>query len=174
MDTLIDALTAKYRLYQDTDSTDDAFTDPADSVDPPAGAFDLSPHGNAGFAALRIAPVGLGSEGNTFNIRVVGWREVILDNSNRFWHPEPMYLATVTLGAMTSLLDSILGAGHLYAKTLVIITPPTNDNISSETISSDRAGGSAHFAADMKGCRYATIQFSLDAATGANALVAPF
>lgn len=134
---------------------------------------------------LDLFPFGAGSDNDTFDIRVTGWRKAVPASSevrlgaggkNAFielvggvlWLPSPIVEASCTISAILGVAGAVAVATDRFADTLAI-----NKGIGvANTVTSD--SGPAMLTCDVTGFELIEITFDMTGATNGNALYSLF
>lgn len=157
-----------FRKARAANSTASAFASIVPTVTEPTGQGVIE-MGEAGSspAALMLVPFGRNSDGDTFKIRVWGWRKVSLGT---LWVPTLLLEATCTVSALPGVSGADLTDSDLFCDAITVSVG--NENVGYELL----APGTdliAHILVDAKGCRKVTIDFDIDSgATEMNCLYA--
>lgn len=125
-------------------------------------------HGMNGFI---IVPIGVGSNNNTFNMRMLGWRRLGTDPNTRLWIPVTLFEVQCTLTtSQTGVAGKVLVAADLFADTIAEVTG--NDGVNYDIVS-PADNTIAHLLGDGKGFRKLEPIFTTGGvATSCNALFA--
>ena len=155
------------------DSTSGSFPARVPIVGPPPGGITLST-GSIVKSLLKLVPYAVGSAGNTFSMRLLGWQPVGPWNGQgtdgRQWIPLPLLEVACTLGTTPGIVGLIPDNTHLYASTLTLAAW-VNANFSAEVINpgNNYAG---YLNLDVKGCPVIEPIFQITASvTAMNVLV---
>lgn len=128
---------------------------------------------------VKIVPVGVGSDNNTFTMAVYGWSRVVdrdkeLNPELDLWIATKLAAFTCTLSAAVGVAGRVLTATDRIADTIAIIGTSGNPNVSMEIVS-PATDEPAHIVVDLKGAEKLEIVFGTGgSATSANALVSPY
>lgn len=166
-----------FRKALATNATDSSFASRVYTVTEPTGAGVLEMGTLMGGAAQNIAivvPFGIGSDNDTFDIRLLGWRKIVSTSQTIIaWQPVPLVEATCTLCAQTGVAGSSISSSNRLADTVVLKTAYQSKN-SIEVISptGDVAG---HIAVDFKGFQKLEVQFAIvSGTTSMNCLISEY
>ena len=121
---------------------------------------------------LIICPYGIGSDNNTFSLKVIGWRCVGENNlSTMLWIPVPLVVLACTLsGSAIGIVGKTILATELFADTISLTKG--NDDVSVDIVS-PADDTIAHAVVDLKGFQKVEISFTTGgSATDCNALIA--
>ncbi len=85
------------------------------------GVIDLVTDGIAVSRKLHVVPYGLGSDDNTYDMKVLGWRHIGAKSPGNevLWVPTTIGEFTVTLGSATGVALAPVLATELFADTIV-------------------------------------------------------
>lgn len=171
---LIETLSGDYRIARSTDSTDASFPSRINTITEPTqdGVYDLS----TGLPLVQnlalILPYGVGSDNDTFSVRVIGWRKVgtarpggqVPAGNTRLWIPLVLAEYACTLSADVGVAGAIIDNTHRFADTMTLTTG--NANVSEELVS---PGGDlkAHAVLDLKGVHKLEFTFQITSGTTA-------
>jgi hypothetical protein len=122
---------------------------------------------------LILKPFGVGSDTNTFSLRVIGWTRILeTDETNALWDPTDLCELLCTLSSTPiGIAGKIVTETNLFADTIAITGTTANAGVSIDVVSpaNDRAG---HVVLDIKGFSKIEIIFKTGGvATSCNALV---
>jgi hypothetical protein len=159
-------------------------TTPEPNYASPNGVVDLSFNnniqGNFSQNSVVVVPFGVGSNTNTFNVRVVGWKRVPSPNvsgpgSPNFdlWVPLDLVEMICTIAtAQPGVAGTLVPATNFFCTTIVVVTGSTLvGEAPSENIVSPGNGQIAHFLVQLKGCQKLQFFFTTGgSATSCNCL----
>lgn len=120
---------------------------------------------------VLIVPYSTGNDDDTFDVRVIGWKEVFAaDPAQIFWFPIELAQFSCTVSTYTGVANGLLTTTSRFADTIVLVRP-TADN-AHVTIHSPANNTPAHILIDCKGCAKFEVLFDATDAdvTGMNAL----
>ncbi len=131
-------------------------------------------NGRAYTSSVIVCPYGVGSDTNTFSVRVIGWRRVgNADSGTVLWIPVLLaeIEATISTGAgCTGVAGADVVATEYFADTITVTYG--NANVSVEVVS-PAADIPAHAVVSTKGFQKIELSFSTgSSATSCNALIA--
>ena len=113
---------------------------------------------------VKVTPFGVGSDTNTFLLRILGWSEI-----NKLWVCELLWQGTCTLTTVPGIAGTDVDENQKFCDT--IATAEGNDGVDCQPFSpaNDQI---AHVVVDVKGAEFLEFQFDRNgSATSANALV---
>lgn len=122
---------------------------------------------------LAIVPYGTGSATNTFNVRVIGWRQYGSTGSTAgvLWVPTPLLEFAVTLGTTTGVAATEVLNTELFATTLGDPTTGIgNLGVNCQQITPGD-NSISHYMFDTHGSSVIEVLFDMVTATSGNALV---
>ena len=113
-----------------------------------AGVFDLTNGGTNSLIPrkLLVMPYGVGSDGNTFLMKVMGWRHIgqLGPQSVPLWVPVPLIgLSGVISSALPGIASSPLGSTQYFAKTLTITSAGVSEPVITNVIGGSNLMGTA-------------------------------
>ncbi len=156
MHSLITTLLSYLAKYSAANSTSPSFTALAKSSTLPAGAKSLTTGTPSTTAStIDVVPVGVGTAGQTFSVRVIGWNTD--DESNYV----PSLLATI---ACTLSAVEYTTSGNKSCDTLTIAVG--SDGV--DVVILPRAAGFASFRVDTNGSQWFTLDYDMTGATSGN------
>lgn len=123
---------------------------------------------------MKIFPYGVGSNNNTFNMRVIGWEVVDLGLPTELWVPGILVEVQNTLSSnIPGLANRAVIATEFFADTMTLVGTTGNANISCEIFSPADDANMAHLMLDIKGCALVEVTFSISSGstTSMNALL---
>lgn len=123
---------------------------------------------------VLILPYAIGSNNNTFSMRVIGWRRFGDNPETYIWLPVTLLevLCTVDSG-LVGLANKTIIATEMFCDTITIVGTTGNPNVSCEIVSPADAASIAHIVVDAKGFEKIELSFSTGSvATSANAIIA--
>ena len=129
--------------------------------------------GNAPNGVLLL-PFGIGSNNNTFSMRVIGWRQVGEDTpSTMLWIPVPLVEVQVTISStQIGIAAKTIIATEMFGDTLTLTGTTANANVGVELVSPAN-DTIAHLIVDLKGAQKLECIFTTGgSATDCNALFA--
>ncbi len=191
MSTLLGTSAQPFRRARLTNATDNGFPTRVPTKTEPTGtgnnaaqatasgvhSLNGSVRGGIGQNSVIIVPYGVGSDTNTFVMRVLGWR-ILSDQSDAAlleWIPVKLaeFTCTLTSGA-TGATGGVLGATNLFVDTIALVGTSGNDDISIDIVSpADNTVG--HVVVDLKGSQKLEIVFTTGgSSTSCNALIAMY
>jgi hypothetical protein len=114
---------------------------------------------------ILLVPYGTDADGETFKVRVIGWREV-----SGLWIPVPLAEATCTLSSAVGVDAASIENEEFFADTIELATGYPAD---SSRVYSPTGNVLAHLIVDVEGFKYVEVIFDRNAsAASANALYA--
>jgi len=133
----------------------------------------LTNGGMVGQNLVRILPYGVGSDTNTFSLRVYAWSQLpVLDIAGHVqWVPDLLaeFLCTLTSG-QTGVAGGLVAATEYYCDTITQTYPAVA--VSSIEVCSNAANEKAHIVMDMKGAQRIELTFTTgSSATSCNSLI---
>lgn len=163
MDTFIQ----KFAKARATNSTATSFTNGQATLTQPSGTGVLSPPTTGQYTrgVLQVVPYGVGSDNQTMNVRVRGWRPT----ENNLWVPVMLVQAACTLGASVGVAASDVLNTERFADTITLSVANTGVDSQAVSPANDSVG---HFVVDTKGFPIVEVLMTVGTATSANALVA--
>lgn len=137
-----------------------------------ASIITLCHEGITGVSGAVILPYGVGSNNNTFSMRVIGWDRIGNDPNTLLWVPVMLLEVQVTLSSScVGVAGREVVATELFADTIALVGTSGNPNVSCEIISPAN-DTIAHLTLTFKGFAKAELSFTTGAsATSCNALV---
>jgi len=138
---------------------------------------DRGPSNGTAQNKVIIVPFGVGSDTQTFKMRLIGWRIAYERDSEEnirtaIWIPVTLAEFTATLGTSPGLAGTVEGSAQLFADTIALDGTSGNDDIDI-SITSPADNTIAHVVVDVKGFEKLEITFDTNSsATSCNALVA--
>ncbi len=118
--------------------------------------------------SVQIFPFGAGSDDQTFDMRVIGWKPAIYDSLTIGWIPYVLAGFSCTLSTSVGVAGSTAVATDRFVDTITRISAQGND-VSSEIVSpANNTPG--HVVVDLKGCLKWEVSFDMTGATNGNAL----
>lgn len=121
--------------------------------------------------SVLIVPYGEGSDGDTFSMRVIGWKVLGHDPYTQIWVPINLLEVQATLSStVPGVAGRLVAATELFADTIAIVTG--NANVSVD-VNSPADNTVAHLLLNLKGVSKLELTFDTGgSATSANALLA--
>lgn len=165
------SLSKSYQKLLTTNSTDGTFPARVDTVTNPAaatpggvGAFDVAPSSPVP-NSLSLLPFGAGAAGNTFDMRVIGWRSV-----GGLYVPTILWQGTCTLSTSIGVAGQPVTATDRHAD---IIGAPAvgTEGVTCRTVSPAN-NTNARVLVDLEGHQTVEVVFDMGTATSGNALYA--
>lgn len=162
---MIATLSNEFVKARSVNATDSSFPSRIPTTTEPSadGVIDLAPLAGRVADNLLLIPYGTGSENDTFDLRVIGWRKV-----DTLWIPVILAEVACTLSAAVGVASAPVINSERFVDTLSLTIG--NQNASAEVVS---PGDDvlAHLMLDVKGFSKVEITFAIDTgATGMNAL----
>lgn len=151
-------------------------TEPSGDAGTATGAsiLDNQRGGGAGQNCIRVLPYAIGSNNNTFSLRVIGW-DYVGNNPNpgevrRLWIPTPLCEVACTISStQVGIVNSQVLNTEMFADTISLTYGNLNVGIDIVSTAADIV---AHFVLDLKGCqKYELIFTTGGSATSCNALI---
>jgi len=138
-------------------------------------SIDMRNGGGVTQNGLKIMPIGVGSDNNTFSLRVYAW-EYYNSGANPdsgIWIASLLLEALCTIDVtLVGLAGKALGTTDVGVDTITLVGTSGNANISHELVSPADGVSQAHIIVDTKGADKIEITFSTgSSATSCNALV---
>lgn len=146
-----------------------------------AGVFDIGGGQNApgnvlGPNNLFCQFYGVGSDTNTFKVRVIGWNVIAeptnLDRTKRMW--VPAVLAEVTCTIKSAIAPATAGAlltTEYMADTIVVVGTSGNQGVGDDFVSPADGAMPGHVLIDLRGCQKVEFLFHRNSsATSCNGL----
>lgn len=120
---------------------------------------------------IMVCPYGTGTNNQTFNMRVLGWRSVGTNVQTKLWIPVLLCQFACTLSStLVGVATKVIVATELFADTLTLTYG--NDDISVDIVSPAN-DLPAHALVDVKGCQKLELTFETgSSATDCNCLIA--
>jgi len=163
----MDAFVQKFTKVRAANSTDSSYPSRVPTLTQPSGAGVISPPrtGEYSRGVMQIIPYGTDAADETFNIRIIGWRQT----GGNLFIPVKLAELSCTLGSAVGVATADVDQTQFFADTIGVTFG--NDGVDVENLSpTDNTVASA--IVDTKGCPYVEILFDMNAAASANALVA--
>ncbi len=184
MGTTIETISTSLRKARSVNQTSSSFVDKLFRVGNPYDAANTSGTGDAATAtgasvikcgidggicnnSVCVIPYGTATDGQTCNIRVYGWHDVVGTQS---WFPKLLCELQATFDSgHPGVAGGAVVVGELFAKTLTVTYG--NANVSCEVVSAATTKLGAHAIVDLKGAKLLEVTFSVGTATSGNALL---
>lgn len=152
-------------------------TEPVDDSADATGqcSLDMAAGGGVTYNGLMILPYAIGSDNNTFSIRVVGYRKFGQNPQTLMWiGPILLVEALCTLDStLVGIAARTILNTEMFCDTITLVSTSGNANVSEEMVSPADGVTIAHIMVDTKGCERVSLEFSTgSSATSCNALVA--
>lgn len=124
--------------------------------------------------ALLVVPFGAGSDGNTFNFRVIGWRYIGTNPQTRLWVPVNLLELACTLSAVVGVAGMEVTNSERFVDTISVTKGSTlSGEAAAENVVSPANDTIAHLMVDVKGFTKLELSFETgSSATNCNALIA--
>jgi hypothetical protein len=138
------------------------------------GLIPISVSGAASQNLVRIIPLGVGSDDQTFMMRILHWHHDTVSNllSKQSWYRMPIGDFTCTLGSLAGVAGTLVPDTALVVDTITLTAGYATQNVSCE-VCSNAANEAAHILLSLKGAKYIEFLFNLNSsATSCNALLA--
>ena len=124
------------RKFRSVNSDSSAFPSLADSLTPPpsdqgtaAGraTIELAPSAGEVPNYIQLWPYGLGSDNDTFSMRIIGWRRIVPCDSNGMcqWTPHIIAEIACTISTAVGIAGGQVLNTERYADTITIVSEPT-------------------------------------------------
>lgn len=183
---LIQTLYSQMRLARLVNQTSSSFVTKSPTITPPTLddpstatgqiGFELTrPEGGATENAVKIVPIGVGSDDTTFSLRVIGWDRTIgkaggIVTDTCLWVPIKLVEVQCTLGATVGVANAIADASTRFADVITLTGTSGNAGVDVDIVS-PADDTIAHLVVDLKGSAILEITFSTgSSATSCNAL----
>lgn len=144
-----------------TDSVAGSFTAEAPTATEPSGPGIFSAEG---CEELQVFPYGTGSDNDTFNIQVIGWRKYG-GGAVPLWVPVEIATLACTVGTQVGVANADINASHRFADTITL----TSGIAVIPSITPNTCG---YFVVDLTKYSKVEILFDRVLATACNALLA--
>lgn len=179
---LLETLSTGFKKVRSVNSTNNPYaTKTLTNVEPlgdaatATGASVIELGSRAGGVAqnsMLVVPFAIGTDGQAFSFRVLGWRSGGTNTNTLFWFPVLLCEATATISASSAgATDMFLGATELCAKSISLVSG--NNGVSCEVLSPATAGVLAHMVVSLKGFQKLEFNFTTGGVvSGCNALIA--
>lgn len=186
---LIETLSQSFRKARSVNQTSTSFPSKVPTNIEPVGddgtatgqsVFDLSwsaVNNIKGIVAQNgviICPYGVGSDNNTFSMRVIGWRVVGQQTpTTQIWVPVILAEVLCTISASApGVAGCVISATEFFADTIAVVGTSGNQGVSMDLLSTANNDISSGVF-DLKGFQKMELSFSTGSvATSANALIA--
>lgn len=176
---LLGTLSTAFFKSHVTNSTASSFASKIPTITEPTGdgVIKLTDVENAVENNLLIVPYGTASDNHTFNMRIIGWREVLSNVAGKsLWVPVILAELACTHCAAVGVAGSPVVAAERFVDTITLTTG--NSGISIEVFSPGSVAATAdligHVVVDAKGFKKIEITFDLGSGTDLNALCAKY
>lgn len=150
-------------------------TEPSGDANTATGAsvLDIGHKGSVASNGLIIVPYALGSNDNTFSMRVLQWRRIGRDPLTALWIPVKLLEVTGTLSSTpVGIAGKEILNTEMFCDTITLVGTSGNANVSCEIVS-PADNTIAHIMLDLKGAQKVELTFTTGAsATSCNALIA--
>lgn len=173
--------TSRWTKARTTNATNATFTAPVPTGTTPPGdstsatavvAWEAGGEGGIAPNGLAIMPYAVGSDNNTFAMRVYAWRRLGDDALSYIWTPQLLVGVACTISSsIPGVTGRVVIATEFFADTITLAATEGNANISCELVSPADNANAGHVMCDIKGCQRFSIHFSTgSSATSMNAL----
>ena len=157
-----------------TDSADTSFPSRIPTATEPSGSgvLDIGMHGVSSNGMILV-PYATSGDGDTFSMRVIGWRVVGAGNTDTLlWIPVVLAEIACTASTTVGVAGKIIVATERFVDTITLVTG--NDDISIDIVS-PTGDEIAHVLVDTKGFQKIELTFDSTAVgtTAMNCLYAP-
>jgi hypothetical protein len=190
---LIETTAQPFRKLRTTNSTDASYPTRTPTNTAPSGIGDAAAQTTSAVIDLTAAqpkdgpsqntvllvPFGVGSDTNTFKMRVIGWRVAYERAAEEnpltaLWVPVILGEFTCTLSTPTGATGTIISTSNRFCDTITIVGTSANDDVSVDIVSPAN-DTIAHVALTLKGSQKLEVTFDLNSsATSANTLFARY
>lgn len=151
-------------------STDSSFTAKTPTATAPSGAG-VFPLDQQSYAKLRVTPYGVGTDGTTFSIRVIGWKPVPNVTDGTFlWIPTILTEYVCTLSAYVGVAGQVIDETQRFADTLALVASVGGTDGQNTTKYSPANDTPAWFVVDTQGSEKVEFLFDMTGATSGNAV----
>lgn len=129
MSTLLDVFSDEsWKLALTANYSTNGYPTIAPTVTPPSGSgvIAFGHDGNTASPHICLIPHGVGSAGNTFLMKIYGWRATKFNviGQKPLWIPNELAEFTVTLGSSVGIVNSDLGTTTLFATSFAVTGGP--------------------------------------------------
>lgn len=138
-----------------------------------ASVLDIGHKGGIASNGVMIVPYGIGSNNNTFLMRVLHWKRIGRNPLTAIWVPITLLEATCTLSStVLGVAGKEIIETEFFCDTIAIVGTSGGPNVSCELVSpADNTVG--HIMLDLKSAQKLELTFSTgSSATSCNALIA--
>lgn len=133
-----------------------------------AGVFSLD---QQSYAKLRASPYGAGTDGQTFSVRVVGWKPVPNLTAGEFlWVPTILTEYACTLSAFVGVAGQVIDENQRFADTLALVANVGGTDGQNTTKYSPANDTPGWFVVDLQGSEKIEFLFDMTGATSGNAV----
>lgn len=184
---LLETLSNVFTPARVTNATDSSFPTRSPQVAQPSGTGTAAAQANAAAVfnlrgdpnpgqlvqnGLLLVAYGTGADETTFNVRVIGWRQVGggSQTPTLLWVPVTLVELACINGGVVGVAGTTIPATMNFADTMTLTTG--NANVSVDIVSPAVETQIAHAMLDVKGFQLVEVAFSVGTATDANALIA--
>lgn len=173
MNVLVQTLKGPYAKTLAANSTDTSFPSRVPTITQPVnavGSLDGATQANG----VLLLPYAVAADGDTFSMRLIGWRWVGAGNTVgvQLWIPTVLAEFACTCSTPVGVAGGYLGATDRFCDTITLVGTTGNANVSVEIVSPAN-DTIAHILADLKGCQFFETTFdstSAGTAAGMNAI----
>ncbi len=126
--------------------------------------------------AILILPYAIGSDNNTFNVRVIGWKRTSNNSATLLWIPVNLAEFACTCSAVVGVTGMDVLGTERFADTMTVVVGSTlAGEAASENLVSPANDTIAHTMLDLKGFQKVELSFTTgSSATSCNALICLF
>ena len=168
---LIEDIGADLTRALTTNSTSNAYTalSPTGTEPTSDGTWPMITDGVVASRYLRILPICLGGNNNTFGMQLWGWSRIGLDVNTLLWIPELLLEVTNTACVQTGVSGRLVLATEYFVDTITVVAGSVGEGGEIVTPANDQIG---HIKVRMKGVRKFQFVFKLGGTppTSCNAL----
>lgn len=119
--------------------------------------------------SVKLIPFGVGSNGNTFTLKVYAWDRIQVSGNQPLWVPTLLASFTCTHGStMPGVANTDVNASQTFCSTIALVVG--NANISNEIISPATTSEIASIILDAKGAALVETRFTVGTNTSCNCL----
>lgn len=151
-------------------STDASLTAKIATATEPTGAGVVDLTGRR-YRKIRVMPFGVGSDNQTYTIRVIGWSQVgSTSSSTLIWVPSLLAAYTVQLCALVGVAGGAVLDTDRFSDTLTLVSVQGTDAQGTTKVAPANDTSSAYFICELNGAQKVEVSFAQVTTTSANAL----
>ena len=171
---LFETLSTDFRKARGVNATDTSFPSkiptttepvtPATETATSASVIELATGGALAQNSVLLVPYATGGDGDTFSIRVIGWRKLPrMTEASHLWVPVKLLELACTLSTVVGVAGAPIVAAERFADTLALVGTSGNDDVSMDLVS-PADNTIAHCLLDVKGFQKLEVTFDSTAA----------